>query len=132
MLDEYGRDSPRHSTNAAIVLAVDIPPHAPLPWHAFATISRRSSSVIRPASASPYDWNADTTSSARASPRTVAHPARVVPPYTIRPGRFSRPRATATPGRFLSHPGIATTASYQWAATTVSNESAIRSRDGSE
>ncbi len=47
-------------------------------------------------------------------------------------GRFRRPIAITQPGMFLSHPGIATKASYHWADMTVSIESAIRSRDWSE
>ena len=47
-------------------------------------------------------------------------------------GRLSLAMAIRQPGMFLSQPGNATSASYQWAAITVSMESAIRSRDWSE
>jgi hypothetical protein len=40
--------------------------------------------------------------------------------------------AIRQPGMFLSQPGIATRASYHWACITVSIESAMMSRDGSE
>src|SRR3569623_1046330 len=47
-------------------------------------------------------------------------------------GRLSRPIAITVPGMFLSHPGIAISASYHWAPMIVSIESAIRSRDWRE
>ena len=47
-------------------------------------------------------------------------------------GRLSRNIAITDPGMFLSQPGIVMTASYHCAPTTVSIESAMRSRDGSE
>ena len=50
-------------------------------------------------------------------------PARMVPPYTIRAGRFSRPMAIKQPGIFLSQPGIATRASYHCPPIVVSMES---------
>ncbi len=59
-------------------------------------------------------------------------PARIVPPYTMIPGRFSLPIAIITPGMFLSHPGNAMRPSYQCAHTVVSMESAMRSRDWRE
>ena len=59
-------------------------------------------------------------------------PARIVPPYTINAGRLSRPIAIRQPGMFLSQPGIATMPSYHWACITVSIESAMMSREGSE
>jgi hypothetical protein len=40
--------------------------------------------------------------------------------------------AMTLPGMFLSQPGMVTSASYHCAPITVSIESAIRSRDGSE
>ena len=40
--------------------------------------------------------------------------------------------AIRQPGMFLSQPGIATRPSYHWACMTVSIESAMMSRDGSE
>ena len=61
-----------------------------------------------------------------------AKPARIVPPYTMMAGRFRRSIAIIEPGMFLSHPGIVMTASYHCAPTTVSIESAMRSREGSE
>ena len=59
-------------------------------------------------------------------------PARMVPPYTIREGRFRRAAAMIVPGMFLSQPGRDTLASYHCAPMTVSMESAIRSRDWRE
>ena len=47
-------------------------------------------------------------------------------------GRFNRNIPITDPGMFLSQPGTVMTASYHCAPTTVSIESAIRSRDGSE
>ena len=58
-----------------------------------------------------------------------AVPGLIVPPYTIRPGRLSRPMAMMHPGMFLSHPGSETLASYHCPPMTVSMESAMRSRD---
>ena len=48
------------------------------------------------------------------------------------PGRFSRPIAMRQPGMFLSQPGMVTRASCHCAEETVSIESAMTSRDGSE
>lgn len=59
----------------------------------------------------------------------LAIPGLIVPPYTIKLGRFKRPMAMIHPGMFLSHPGNETFASYHWPAITVSMESAIKSRD---
>ena len=50
----------------------------------------------------------------------------------ISAGRLSRPNAIRQPGMFLSQPGIATSPSYHWACITVSMESAMMSREGSE
>src|SRR6056297_2720230 len=50
----------------------------------------------------------------------------------MRAGRSSRAMAIRQPGMFLSQPGRATRASYHCALMTVSIESAIRSREGSE
>ena len=61
-----------------------------------------------------------------------AKPGRIVPPYTMIAGRLSRSIAMTEPGMFLSQPGTVITASYHCALTTVSIESAIRSREGSE
>ena len=65
-------------------------------------------------------------------PSISVQPGLIVPPYTINAGRFSRAIAITQPGMFLSHPGIATSASYHCAAMIVSMQSAIRSRDWSE
>ena len=124
----YGSDRPSASIATAIVLAVYMPPHAPAPGHAWRTISMRCSSVMTPAMYSPYDWKAEMMSRGLPS----ACPARIVPPYTISDGRFSRAIAMTDPGMFLSQPGTVTSASYHCAPITVSIESAIRSRDGSE
>jgi hypothetical protein len=51
--EEPGRASPRVSMATAIVFAVYMPPQAPGPGHARATMSCRSSSVMWPARASP-------------------------------------------------------------------------------
>ena len=59
-------------------------------------------------------------------------PGLIVPPYTISAGRLSRPIAIRQPGMFLSQPGMATRPSYHCACITVSIESAMTSRDGSE
>ena len=40
--------------------------------------------------------------------------------------------AMTEPGMFLSQPGMATRASYHWAAVMVSKQSAMRSRDWRE
>ncbi len=48
-----GRLMPSASIADAIVLAVNMPPHAPAPGHAWRTVSRRSSSSIRCAMNSP-------------------------------------------------------------------------------
>ena len=47
-------------------------------------------------------------------------------------GRFNLPIAITEPGIFLSHPTTAKTASYHWALTTVSIESAITSLETKE
>ena len=47
-------------------------------------------------------------------------------------GRFRRAAAMTVPGMFLSQPGRETLASYHWARMTVSMESAMMSREGSE
>ena len=60
------------------------------------------------------------------------NPGLIVPPYTTRPGRFSRPKARREPGIFLSQPGTATNPSYHWAFITVSMESAMISLDCKE
>jgi hypothetical protein len=59
-------------------------------------------------------------------------PGRMLPPYTNTPGRLSRAMAMAQSGMFLSQPPVATTPSKPSAATTVSIESAITSRETSE
>jgi hypothetical protein len=120
---------PSASIAAAIVFAVNIPPHAPAPGHACRTMSRRASSSIRFAMNSPYEVSAETMSSGRPS---RLRPGRIVPPYTMIDGRFTRPIAITQPGMFLSQPGIEMFASYHCAPITVSIESAIRSRDWSE
>jgi hypothetical protein len=59
-------------------------------------------------------------------------PGLIVPPYTISPGRLSRPSAISVPGMFLSQPGMTTIPSSQWPPAAVSTESAMRSRDCNE
>ena len=117
---------PSASMAEAMVLAVYMPPHAPAPGHDLRTISERSASSMAPVTNWPYDWNAETMS--RGSP-LPAMPGLIVPPYTMRPGRFRRPIAMMQPGMFLSQPGSEMLASYHWPPITVSMESAIRSRD---
>ena len=124
----YGSVIPSASAAAAIVFAVYIPPHAPAPGQAWATTASCRASSISPAMSAPYDSNAETMSSR--SPSSM--PGAIVPPYTITPGRSSRAIAISEPGMFLSQPGTVTTPSYHCADTTVSMESAMRSRDGSE
>ena len=48
-----GKDSPSASPIDDIVFAVNIPPQAPSPGHAFRSISPNSSSVIVPAAQAP-------------------------------------------------------------------------------
>ena len=54
---EPGSESPSASPIELIVLAVNIPPHAPSPGHAFFSIACSSSSVIAPAAQAPIASN---------------------------------------------------------------------------
>ena len=121
---------PMAAIAVAMVLAVYMPPQAPSPGQAVATMSARSASVMRPDRNSPYAWNADTMSTR--APEARVQPARMVPPYTMMAGTPARAAPITTPGMFLSHPGMRMAPSYHCARSTVSTESAIKSREGSE
>src|SRR5690625_3540584 len=128
-MDElYGRLIPSVSMAEAMVLAVYIPPQAPAPGQAC-----RSTWSISPFPISferyfPYDSKADTISSF--CPFRL--PGRIVPPYTMIDGRFTRAIAITDPGMFLSQPTTEIFPSYHWALITVSMESAMISLEGRE
>ena len=71
-----GSDMPIASAIELIVLAVNMPPHAPSPGHALRSISPSSSSVIVPSAQAPTASNTLVMSSA--SP--LCSPGRIEPP----------------------------------------------------
>src|SRR5690625_2552436 len=128
-LDELpGKLIPIASIAEDIVLAVYIPPHEPGPGQAAHSIRVNSSSSICPLLSCPTPSKTDTRSSFLPS----KFPGEIVPPYTKTAGTSERPMAIKQPGIFLSHPPIATKPSKLSAPTTVSIESAIKSRLGNE
>ena len=59
-------------------------------------------------------------------------PASIGPPEQKTAGMFARIAPRIMPGTILSQDGMQTIASNLWAATSVSTQSAMSSRDGSE
>ena len=126
-----GRLIPSASIALAIVLAVYMPPHEPAPGMAYFSTSLSSSSVSSPLACLPTASNTETISiGLRCSSSSCGiRPGKIVPPYTNTAGRLRRARAIMQPGIFLSQPPMATRPSKPSAATTVSIESAITSRE---
>ena len=91
----------------AMVLAVNWPPHAPAPGQAAHSTACSSSSVIFPAAQAPTASNTLCTVSAF----PCSSPGMIVPPYRNTLGTFSRAIAISVPGRLLSQPAMATSAS---------------------
>ncbi len=115
---------PRKVVARAMVLAVNWPPQAPAPGQADCSIAASSASSIRPAAWAPTASN--TSWMVMSPPRW--QPGRMLPPYSISPGRSSRARAIAAAGMVLSQPHNTTRPSRQWPSTTNSIESVITSR----
>src|SRR5438477_782737 len=114
---------PRASDTEAMVLAVNMPAHAPWVGQALRSIRDSSSAVRAPAAWAPTASNTLTMS--RASSRS--RPGRIVPPYRNTDGRFRRAAAMSIPGSDLSHPAKVTSPSNRSACIIVSTESAMTS-----
>ncbi len=106
------------------MFAVYMPAHDPAPGQAARSTASRSASDICPAACAPTASNTSWMVSVRPS----ACPGRIVPPYRNAAGTFSLAHAISMPGRDLSQPAIATSASNRSACTISSTESAITSR----
>ena len=115
---------PSASAIELIVLAVNMPPHAPSPGQAARSISPSSSWVIVPAAQAPIASNTVVMSMFFPS----CTPGNVDPLYTNTLGRFRRAAAISIAGMLLSHPARPTKPSKRSACTTVSTLSVITSR----
>ena len=119
---------PIASAMLLIVLAVNMPPHAPSPGHAERSISPSSSSVILPNAQAPTASN--TLVMSVATPWWL--PGMVDPLYTNTLGRSSLAAAISMPGMLLSQPARPTNPSSRSACITHSTESVMTSRDTSD
>ena len=123
-----GTVSPSASEMLAIVFAVYMLAHEPLPGSATHSSSVRSARLILPVAWAPmpsYTSWIDTS-----LPRK--QPGLIEPPYANTDGRSSRIIASIIAGRVLSQPAIVKRPSIRSAWTTSSTESAIQSREGSD
>ena len=119
-----GRLMPSASAMELMVLAVNIPPHAPSPGHAARSISPSSSCDIVPAAHAPIASNTVVMSMFL----PLCTPGIVEPLYTNTLGKFSRAAAISIPGMLLSQPARPTKPSKRSACTTVSTLSVMTSR----
>ena len=108
-----------------IVLAVNMPPHAPSPGHAARSISVSSSSVIVPAAHAPTASNTVVISMLL----PLYTPGMVEPLYTNTLAKFKRAAAINMAGMDLSQPASPTKPSKRSPCTTVSTLSVITSRE---
>ena len=130
---EPGRDMPRASPTDAMVLAVNIPPHAPSPGQMARSIRSTSSWDMSPRAHAPTASNASMIVTSFSVPSvSVTCPGMIEPAYRNTDARSRRAAAISIPGRDLSQPASVTEPSRRSACMTVSTESAIRSRDTSE
>ena len=122
-----GRDMP--STSVSIHMELAVPRWAQLPTVGKAASSAFfiSSTVQLPCSTRPGNSRSSLEQN-RGLPPTL--PGSMGPPVTTMAGMSSRAAAMSMPGMILSQPGMSTMASKWWACTTISMESAMRSRLG--
>ena len=137
-----GRARPSASHRQFIELAVNMPEQEPQVGQADCSILSNSSAVMLPV------WSAPTplktvmrslflSAGRRCSGSSLAEsvcamPAAIGPPETKTVGMFTRRAPMSMPGTILSQFGMQTMPSKQWARSTVSTQSAMRSRDGRE
>ncbi|CAB4644507.1 unannotated protein [freshwater metagenome] len=115
---------PSASAIELMVLAVNMPPHAPSPGHAARSISPSSSWLIVPAAQAPIASNTVVMSMFL----PLCTPGNVLPLYTNTLGKLSRAAAISIPGMLLSQPARPMKPSKRSACTTVSTLSVITSR----
>ena len=127
-LAEPGRLIPNASAIEDMVLAVNMPPHAPSPGHAARSISVSSPSVMVPAAHAPTASNTVVMSMLL----PLYTPGMVLPLYTNTLARFNRAAAMSIAGMLLSQPARPTNPSKRSPCTTVSTESVMTSRDTSD
>ena len=120
-----GSDMP--STSVSIHMELAVPRCAQLPTvgSVIFSASSISSSVISPFSTRPGN-SLSSLEQNNSFPFTL--PGSIGPPVTMIAGISSLAAAISMPGIILSHPASSTIASKWWASTTISIESAIRSR----
>ncbi len=100
-------ERPMNSIASAIVFAVNCPPQAPGPGHAACSSTSSSSSDNMPAAF----WPTPSKTSWMLTSWPLYVPGRIVPPYTMMPGMFSRASAIDAAGIVLSQPTRHTSAS---------------------
>ena len=111
-----------------MVLAVNIPPHAPSPGQIAFSISVTCSRLISPFTHAPTASKA----SMMVTSLSPTRPGMMEPAYRNTEARSSRAAAINMPGSDLSQPASSTEPSIRSADITVSTESAMISRLTSE
>src|SRR5262249_62323139 len=104
---ERGNANPTASDTAAIVFAVNSPPHDPAEGQATHSSSCSSSSVSLPTLCAPTPSN----TSPIVTSLPLKRPGRIEPPYIKTEGTLSRTIAIISPGSDLSQPASPTSAS---------------------